>query len=232
MNPRFFGDSHDLFKYDLIAWIMKELRDDLSSFTFIPMLTKNQPPKKKDIAGMANEELWNSFNEFRGDDAAGDYFAIISGYFQSMGVKTKIFKEPIFSKETRAKYFDAVRAGFPVNSLIFFDPDTGLQDRNVSEKHLSYDELKDFYSRMDERSIIMVYQHHYRYIHDHKNFSTEIAGKVQSIIGEKEPLAFIDDNTIMFLFLVKNPDLKQKLKRSLGLYEEKYRGSFSINQSI
>jgi hypothetical protein len=51
MNPHFFGDRHDLFKFDLLAWAMKELRDDLSSFYFVPLLTKNRRWAKRDVAG-------------------------------------------------------------------------------------------------------------------------------------------------------------------------------------
>ena len=140
MNPQFFGDSHDLFKYDLIASIMQDLKEDLTSFTFVPMLTKNRKPKKKDIAGMDNDELWNFFNKFQGDDVADYYFKTIRKYFNSIGIKTKIFHKStlLFSKNNRVKYFDIVKADYPKNSLIFFDPDTGLQDHNITEKHLSY----------------------------------------------------------------------------------------------
>lgn len=37
MNPQFFGDPHDLFKYDLIFTIMERMKNDLSSFMFIHM---------------------------------------------------------------------------------------------------------------------------------------------------------------------------------------------------
>ena len=70
MNPQFFGDSHDLFKYDLIFTIMERMKNDLTSFTFIPMLTKNRPPTNKDIAGTGNLQLREVFNARFGDGAA------------------------------------------------------------------------------------------------------------------------------------------------------------------
>jgi hypothetical protein len=82
MNPHFFGDSHDLFKYDLIVSVMKEMSDELSSFTFVPMLTKNRPPEKKDIAGMDNRKLRECFNRILGDGAASRYFEALLQYFE------------------------------------------------------------------------------------------------------------------------------------------------------
>ena len=224
MNPQFFGDRHDLFKYDLITCIMKELRNDLSSFTFVPMLTKNRRPTKKSIAGNDNPELWNCFNEFCGDGAAEDYFKALHDYFAFKGIKLKIFDNRVFSQKNRREYFDSVRADLPKNSLIFFDPDTGLKDKNISEKHLAYSELRDFFSILDERSILMIYQHFYRFRNKHKNFPLAIVEQMREKTGMKPE--YIDDNSIMFLFLVKNPGLQEKLHRALDLYKEKYKESF------
>lgn len=40
MKNQYFGDTRDLFKYDLILEIL--LKSNLKHFTFIPMLTKNE----------------------------------------------------------------------------------------------------------------------------------------------------------------------------------------------
>ena len=40
MKNQYFGDTRDLFKYDLILEIL--LKSNLRHFTFIPMLTKNE----------------------------------------------------------------------------------------------------------------------------------------------------------------------------------------------
>ena len=106
MNPQFFGDRHDLFKYDLIFTIMDRMKNDLSSFMFIPMLTENRPPKNKDIAGMDNPELWEVFNTLFGDGAAQGYFEGIRQYFTSAGIRTTEFIKPDFSHSRRKEYFD------------------------------------------------------------------------------------------------------------------------------
>lgn len=44
MNRKFFGDTRDLFKLDLVCNIMKNL-PELDSFTFVPMLTEDDETK-------------------------------------------------------------------------------------------------------------------------------------------------------------------------------------------
>jgi hypothetical protein len=225
MNPQFFGDSHDLFKYDLIFTIMSQMKNDLSSFTFIPLLTKNRPPKKKDGAGADNQELWEVFNTLFGDGATHGYFERIRQYFIYGGFKTKVFNERIFFHSHRSDYFNLVRAQLPLNSLIFLDPDTGLKEDGATEKHLRYSELRNLFTELEDNSILMIYQHHYRYRTKNQNFPEFIADQVQEKIGIRP--VYIDDNTIMFLFLTKNFQLKEKLERILEDYKKKYPGSFN-----
>jgi hypothetical protein len=224
MNPQFFGDRHDLFKYDLIFTIMEWMRYDLSSFTFIPMLTKNRPQKTNDVAGADNHLLREVFNTLFGDGAARGYFEGIRHYFISGGFRINIFNEP-FSHSHRKEYFDSVRAQVPANSLVFLDPDTGLKEKNETEKHLRYSELRDLYNGMDASSILMVYQHHNRYRTKTQNFPEFIADNVEQNIGERP--VYIDNNSIMFLFLAKNTQLQEKLEGILNDYKKKYPGSFN-----
>jgi hypothetical protein len=224
MNPQFFGDRHDLFKYDLIFTIMDRMSHDLSSFTYIPMLTKNRLPKTSNIAGTGNSQLQVVFNTLFGDGAARVYFEGIRQYFISGGIRTHIVNQR-FSQSHRQQYFDRVRTRLPTNSLIFLDPDTGLKEKNATEKHLRYSELIDMYNKLDASSILMVYQHHNRYRMKTQNFPEFIADTVERNIGERP--VYIDDTTIMFLFLVKNTQLKENLEGILKDYKKKYSGSFN-----
>ena len=225
MNPQFFRDRHDLFKYDLIFTIMDRMKNDLSSFRFIPMLTKNRPLKYKDIAGTGNLQLWEVFNTLFGDGGAQGYFEGIRQYFTSNGIRTIVSSNPIFSHSRRKEYFDFVCSQLPTNSLIFLDPDTGLKENDATEKHLRYTELRDLFTELDENSILMIYQHHHRYVTKNQNFPESIADKVQKEIGARP--VYIDDNTIMFLFLTKKAHLKGKLEGIIEDYKKKYPGSFN-----
>jgi hypothetical protein len=225
MNPQFFGDSHDLFKYDLIFTIMDRMKNDLSSFMFIPMLTKNRLPHSKDIAGTDNPELWALFNTLFGDGAVQGYFEGIRKYFISGSFMTNVFNECVFSHSLRKEYFDFVRVQLPMNSLIFLDPDTGLKEEGATEKHLRYSELRNLFTELDDNSILMIYQHHNRYRTKDQNFPESIADKVHQEIGVRP--VYIDDNSIMFLFLTKNTHIKEKLEGILEDYKKKYTKSFN-----
>jgi len=109
--------------------------------------------------------------------------------------------------------------------LIFLDPDTGLKEKGATEKHLRYSELKDIYTKMDDNSILMIYQHHNRYRTKDQNFLETVSKKVFEEIGVRP--ACIDDNSIMFLFLTKNIPLKAKLEGVLEDYRKKYPRSFN-----
>ena len=184
------------------------------------MLTKNRPPKNKDNAGTDNLQLWQVFNTLFGDTAAQRYFEGIRQYFISGGINTIVFNKRVFSHSDRKEYFDFVRAQLPMNSLIFLDPDIGMKEEGATEKHLRYSELSDFFTDLDDNSILMVYQHHYRYKKPNMNFPEFIADNMQEKIATRP--VYIDDNTIMFLFLTKNTHLKEKLEVILEDYKKKY----------
>ena len=48
MNRKFFGDTRDLFKLDLVCHIMKNLTD-LDNFTFVPMLTEEEKGGRRKV---------------------------------------------------------------------------------------------------------------------------------------------------------------------------------------
>lgn len=224
MNPQYFGDAHDLFKYDLICTIMDQLRTELTSFIFIPMLTKNHPPTKKGVAGRENENLWKHFNKLFGDEIATNYFKEIKQFFESEGITTNIFSDSRFTHINREEYFKSVFSHVPEKTLVFLDPDTGLKEEKATEKHLKYSELRHFITVLDNSSLLMVYQHFFRDRKKYSNFPEEIASQVDDKIGQR-PL-WLSDNSIMFIFLTKNKELRKKLENILTMYKERYPVSF------
>jgi hypothetical protein len=225
MNQQYFGDPHDLFKFDLIFTIMSQVKPQLKSFMFIPMLTEYRPSLKDAIAGMKNKKLRKCFNKFSGENGAKKYFKEIKGYFESENIKTNIFPDMEFSQKSRREYFENIFSHIPKKSLIFLDPDTGLQaDEKAEKKHLKFSELQEIFSRIDDNSILMIYQHFYRDRKKHPNFPAFMVSFVEKQIKER-PL-YISDNSIMVLFLTKNENLRKNLEMVLNQYKEKYPKSF------
>jgi hypothetical protein len=231
MNRMFFGDLRDLFKFDLVRHIMKAF-PELANFTFVPMLTEDEsktgkrknPAKdlglgqKKGRAGTKNHELMADMGRLQEIDDDLEYFRGIASYFKKENIIVDVLHRDTFSHEHRENYFDLMFSHFPENTLIFLDPDTGLEVKNPTRRHLLYDEVKKIFERMDHQSVLMIYQHLPRVTREGyiKRRCRELAGVTHS-----RPET-ITDNEIVFFILTKNPQLKTRLCAVLGDYADKY----------
>ena len=100
--------------------------------------------------------------------------------------------------------------------MIFVDPDTGIMERDVTEKHLSFSELKKLYEELDNESILMVYQYYQRRQKPGPDIPKRKFQDVLALTGTA-PL-IIADNTVMFIFLTKNMELRDRLEEILRNY--------------
>ena len=64
-------------------------------------------------------------------------------------------------KKEREKYFKSYLSKVVEKQLIFFDPDNGFEPQKVeyTEKHIQYKEIVKFLDKMNDASVIVVYQH-------------------------------------------------------------------------
>jgi len=233
MKNQYFGDIRDLFKYDIIQRILKGI-SSLQRFTFIPMLTKNDPnsregnerafdrAKKNGRPGTKNNELMKILEKYKEMDENERDFTEIKGYFKSEGIGTVIYKEhECFKRRTRDEYFKNTPEEFLHKSLVFVDPDIGLQIKNSTEKHLLYQEVKDLYDRMDKDSILMIYQHFPRARLKYTEYLPEgRSNTLEKKIGDF-PI-YISDNEIIFFLLTKNDELKSQLEKIINRYRRDY----------
>jgi hypothetical protein len=231
MNISFSGDTRDLFKFDLVRHIMKSF-PDLDSFTFIPMLTDRDEKttrkksaktdlKKAVMAGKAgsqNRDLMEDMGKLQEIEDDMDYFAGVRSYFRKENIFVDILHKDRFSHEHRENYFKKMFEKFPEQSLIFLDPDTGLEVKNPTQRHLLFDELSMIADRMDTRSILMVYQHFPR--ESHEGYVIDRCAKIAEVTGMK-PVS-ITDNEIVFFLLAKNPKLREKLQDNVAKYANTY----------
>ena len=231
MNRTYFGDTRDLFKFDLVRHIMKSM-PELSSFTFVPMLTESEESggkkksAKKDLdqalkggkPGTQNRELLAHMKRLQEIEDDFEYFSAIRTYFQKENILIDIFDRQQFSHEKRDHYFQSVFEALPKKSLIFLDPDTGLEERRPDEKHLLMAEVKKIYDRMDTGSIMMIYQHFPRVTRE--GYVKQRCTQLEDLSGSV-PLT-ITDNEIIFFLLAKNPKIKSRLEIILERYANTY----------
>ena len=225
MNAKFFGDSKDLFKYDLITDILKNFYGKTDRLVIVPMLTAYYP-RFRGNTGCRNKNLIECFRRFRTKEDVDNYYMTLKRYFkdlrESIGIKkvrVRIEKDETFSQQTRSVYFSGILEHFPQACLLFIDPDIGVKEKNYTEKHLSFAELKEFWDRLDNESILMIYQHFQR---NRVLGGSDPSSKAADVtrLTSSSPL-IIADNTVMFIFLTKNPELRSELKEILKNYQKK-----------
>jgi hypothetical protein len=221
VKNQYFGDNKDLFKYDLVWKIMKA--SPVTHFTFVPMLTKPDKTKhgrksNRNHASTPNKELMNFLDDCI-NKGCKDIKQIVP-FFQQRGINMTIYgKDGYFSHQKRQSYFAGIENGLLSRALILIDPDNGLEVKNSGEKHVLYSEVKGLYERMDEDSILMIYQYFPRV--SHQQFLNGLMQELKERISGDYPVC-ISDSEIAFFFLTKNEPLEHSLTHLISDYAERY----------
>lgn len=231
MNRRYSGDIRDLFKIDLVVHIMNEI-PALKRFTFVPMLTEEGGPgaavagRKKDLeaavaqgrAGSRNAALLRSMKRLQEINSDTEYFRAIHDLFNHRKILIRILEEPVFSHANRKDYFNSLFVQFPKKTLIFLDPDTGLEVKNPTKRHLLFEEVKRVYDRMDDTSVLMIYQHIPRVVRE--GYIRRRCSELEEYTGMRP--RSLTDNEIVFFFLAKDPAVNADLERAIASYIDPY----------
>jgi hypothetical protein len=236
MKNQYFGDIRDLFKYDLIQRILMEISPLQKRLTLIPMLTEYDDRKSdRDIQrnldkakeygrpGTNNEKLIGFLKEHGGIDKSKRDFRKIGNYFRSKGIKVLIYPDKgheYYEHKARDRYFKNIRGEYLHKSLVFADPDNGLEVKNSTKQHLLYSKVRELYDCMDEGSILMIYQQFPR--EKHIEYLCRRAGELKMKTQTKNLPIYISDNEIVFFLLTKNEGLKSQLERIISRYKKDY----------
>jgi hypothetical protein len=231
VNRKHFGDLRDLFKFDLVRHIMKSM-PGLTSFTFIPMLTeinaKTVPDSrtKKDMekavkagkAGSQNSNLLQHVSRLQEINNDLEYVQSLHSYFTNENILMDILHPHTFTHFERERYFQSIFANFPKKALIFLDPDIGLEESKPDQRHLLFDEVKMIYDHLDVNSILLIYQHFPRKVHE--NYIRQRCSQLSELTGSL-PLT-ITDNEIIFFVCTKSPGMRESLELVLEKYADSY----------
>lgn len=156
MNSKYFGNSLDLFKFDLLTYLAKV--DSLNIY-YIGMITSPQP-KELDLkyttyeVGNKNKTLREFLqSQFTRDE--NKVISLMKDYYQKISIGfNDAPQNGYFKDETREEYFERAINNYTSTksrSLVFFDPDIG-SDIGVSRRFRSN---KDMYVRGAEVKRIM-----------------------------------------------------------------------------
>jgi hypothetical protein len=192
------------------------------------MLTPDLPDNKakregeernrdKAKAGTENEDLKNLLNKFQ--DKSKRNISQLENFFREQNIPITIYKKDnYFCPEGRNEYFDQICDSLLTKSLIFVDPDIGLEVTRTREKHVKYSEVKNLYTRMGKKSILMIFQ----FIPHEKReaYFARIRKELRGQVG-KSPL-YISDNQIAFFFWTKDEFLEKLLNGVISDYGKSY----------
>jgi len=222
---KYFGDSRDYFKYDLITYLLES--GVTSNYAFVPMLTNhrvdgegNKTPKH--IEGKSSELL--SFIARCDSKDLNHWETWLKPHAKSY-VTVHPVNEVFFDDGVRYKYWKTFEQVLRTkNALIFIDPDTGLETGKPSylkkmgrEKYILNEELSKLCKTLNTSSLLMIYQHlpNNKHIHEeyvHKKIKQAIEASASPFV-----LAYREDD-LAFLFIAKNEALLLKLGNLLESY--------------
>jgi hypothetical protein len=237
MNLRFFGDARDAFKFSLLEELCKGLGIGL---TYVPMLTQDDPEKRnegKKEAPKDGEHFDPDLIEMlekcrkiklaalpdskklpdeRVVEKSSEIIGLISSYFSKKHIDFKCAPKDnrLFLKENRLDYFNNINIEDKAQ-LIFFDPDNGLLEEG-DYRHLRFCELKDYFDKSKENTIIVVYQHR----EQRKGWDAMLKEKINYL--PKNTFAVIKSGEVGFFIFAKNPaklnEIKDKTTYDLQIY--------------
>jgi len=222
---KYFGDSRDYFKYDLITHLLKNRV--ASNYVFVPMLTNhrvdaegNKTPKY--IDGKSRELL--SFIEGCGTKSLEHWEAWLKPHVGSY-VTVRPVNGVFFEDGARNKYWESFDAVIRTkNALIFVDPDTGLETGTPSylrkrgrEKYILNEEVAKLSQSLDSSSMLMIYQHLPNNKHIHKESVSKKIKQAVEASGCSSVLAYREDD-LAFLFIAKSEALFSELRNQLESY--------------
>lgn len=225
---KYFGDDRDFFKYDLITHIFEQ--SDLKNHAFIPMLTQHRVDNEGNISPKHNGDRSDKLFQFIShcpNKSLNHWEDWLNDYVQSYQTV-----EPVdltyFSDTNRSSYWliykDMVNSE---RTLVFVDPDTGLETGSPSylhkagrEKYILNTELNDLIEDLSDSSVLMIYQHLQRNKNRHDPDVEKKIAQIKSV----NHLVFMSayrEADLAFLFIAKTPETHNNIFCTLSQYYAK-----------
>jgi hypothetical protein len=231
LKNQYFGDTRDLFKYDLILELLLK-NDFLERFTFIPMLTEdteNLHGRRTNYgnarAGTQRKELIKFLRRCIAENRRN--IAELEEFFRSVKLTRKVDfeiyrKNEFFSHETRAGYFGEISGQLLSRSVILVDPDIGLDVKSMRDrekKYITYAEVGLLFSRMDRNSLLVIFQFIPRV--ERRKYLIQIGRKLKRTLNCSSVL-YVSDNQVVFFILTKDLQVQNHVTNTINEYRKTY----------
>jgi len=217
MKNQYFGDKRDYFKYGLLEALATGVYG-IEQLTCLWMLTPpvaNNDGRKAFVPHPKHARLAAFFEACRAAGIAD--VAEMKAYFGNQGFRFFSYGDGsngYFTLKSRSEYFRAVPDIALRKSLVFFDPDNGLEPTGkATVAHLRYEELGDVFARMDAASIAIIYQHLPRI--EGSRFWPEVASALRQKLVRS--VAYIADGDLAFFVIPRN---QSRMRRIISVLED------------
>ena len=221
MKNQYFADRRDLFKYDLLLDLVEAHGG--RRLTYVPMLTPNDGSsegklsqadcrnRRRDVFDFLKSCLDNEQRNIRK----------LRELIPNFGVTFLPYRDDtVFTQEGRAEYFESVASDSLRNSVVFFDPDIGLETgtssymvRSGPEKYLLYAELSSVWSRMPEDSVLVVYQHLQK---DATKHAGDVARRINDLRERLRAVSLaVQSHDLAFLVSVRHAETAERVRKAL-----------------
>jgi len=143
-------------------------------------------------------------------------------FFENRGFRYFPYRDSeFFRHESRNEYFRNVPVSALHKALVFLDPDNGLEVASMraenGNRYVKYDEAGTLSARMDDSSVLMLYQHLPR--QNRQQFFFETAKKLSNYL-HLQNLSLVSDNSVAFVILTKNGQRSHWLGKVLASYAD------------
>lgn len=226
---KYFGDSRDYFKYDLIQTVLRQ--SSLRHYVFFPMLTEHRMDNEGKIIpknrSNKSTELLDFIAKCR-NKSLKHWERWLSCYAQSYATVEPV-DHTFFSDDSRSTYWKAFQHKLSKrNALVFVDPDTGLKTGSPSylrkmgrEKYILDIELQSLLDHISPTSVLMLYQHLPKNKHIHARSVERKLAQVRSANAMAYACACAcayREDDLAFLFISKQQSRRQEMYGILGAY--------------
>lgn len=221
MKNQYFGDKNDFFKYDFALTLIEEI-DNLDTFVFIPMLTKNDG---------SNDGKLISFDDSR-RRSLGNFLKKCANNSKRNILNLRVFMkshpdinylpykdDQYFENNERYRYFRDIESYMLEKAVVLIDPDNGFEvksmDNKSGHKYLKFSELKMLYDKMDFSSVLMVYQHIPRVKRD--EYFISINEQIYNHVHNDATIC-LSDNVIAFFLICKDKEIYNEISANTIWY--------------
>jgi alkylated DNA nucleotide flippase Atl1 len=239
MKNQYFGDRRDFFKLELLIDLAECQR--YPRLLLIPMLTPNDTSGEGNVTqydcGARRRPLFDSFQH--AVESGNRDIQSLRDIYPRFGVQFMPYRDAeIFEHATRHQYFDAVPSDWFADSVVFVDPDIGLETGtteymrgNGLEKYLLFDELSRVAARAIGDSVLVVYQHLQR---DATRRADDVRRRLRELsIHAKTPFVWaIQWADLAFLVAVREATLSGRVSDRLRQHGQRHGGQLFEHSAL